>query len=59
LQTSEPRLLARAGELYGLGRAMTLEELAQYAEAWRPFRTWCTVLIRLAGDRAARGLQGR
>jgi DNA-3-methyladenine glycosylase II len=54
LQTSEPRLLKRAGELYGLDRAMTLDELAQHAEAWRPFRTWCTVLIRLAGDRAAR-----
>jgi DNA-3-methyladenine glycosylase II len=56
LQTPEPRLLTRAGELYGIDRAMTLDELAQRAEPWRPFRTWCTVLIRLAGDRAARGL---
>jgi DNA-3-methyladenine glycosylase II len=56
LQTSEPRLLTRAGELYGIDRAMTLDELARHAERWRPFRTWCTVLLRLAGDRAARGL---
>jgi DNA-3-methyladenine glycosylase II len=61
LQTPEPRLLGRAGELYvyGLGQPMTLDQLTERAEAWRPFRTWATVLIRLAGDRAARGLEGR
>jgi DNA-3-methyladenine glycosylase II len=59
LQTPEPRLLKRAGELYGLAQPMTLEQLTAHAEAWRPFRTWATVLVRLAGDRAARGPERR
>lgn len=54
LPMAEPKLLARAAELYGLPRPPTLERFAAMAEAWRPFRTWTTVLIRLAGDRAAR-----
>ena len=46
------KLLKRAGELYGLAEPLTLEQLTRRAEPWRPFRTWTTVLIRLAGDRA-------
>jgi hypothetical protein len=30
------------------------ERYADVAEAWRPFRTWATVLIRLHGDRSRR-----
>jgi len=33
---------------------VTLSELTRLAEPWRPFRTWCTVLIRLGGDRRGR-----
>lgn len=28
------------------------ESLAEHAERWRPFRTWATVLLRVAGGRA-------
>jgi DNA-3-methyladenine glycosylase II len=49
----EPRVLGRIKELYGLEQPPTIEQLQQLAEKWRPFRTWTTVLIRLAGDRAA------
>ncbi len=52
LLSPEPRVLANAAELYGLDRPPTLEQFARMAEPWRPFRTWATVLIRLAGDRA-------
>jgi DNA-3-methyladenine glycosylase II len=51
LATAEPKLLRHAGRLFGLDGPATLEQLAQRAEAWRPFRTWVTVLIRLAGER--------
>ena len=29
-------------------------EMLAIAESWRPFRTWATVLIRLAGDRGTK-----
>jgi DNA-3-methyladenine glycosylase II len=50
---AEPKLLRRAAELYGLKQPLTLERFHEMAELWRPFRTWTSVLIRLAGDRAA------
>lgn len=46
---------AHAARFYGLGGVWTgspdAAAFAQLAERWRPFRTWATVLIRLAGDR--------
>jgi DNA-3-methyladenine glycosylase II len=51
LESAEPRVLARAAQLYGLGEPPSLERFTEMAEAWRPFRTWTTVLIRLGGDR--------
>ncbi len=57
LHVPEPRLMQRAAELYGLAQPPTIEQFTAMAEPWRPFRTWATVLIRLAGDRAS-GLQG-
>jgi DNA-3-methyladenine glycosylase II len=51
LPANEPRVLSLAGELYGLDRPMTVEEFAERAEAWRPWRTWCTVLIRAVARR--------
>src|SRR5262245_870541 len=52
LPTNEPRVLACAGELYGLDRPMSQGEFEERAKAWRPWRTWATVLIRAATHRA-------
>jgi DNA-3-methyladenine glycosylase II len=52
LQVAEPKVLAHAADLYGLSSPLTLERLSELAEPWRPFRTWVTVLLRLAGDRS-------
>ena len=52
LPTNEPRVLACAGELYGLGVPMSQAEFDERAQAWRPWRTWATVLIRAATRRA-------
>jgi DNA-3-methyladenine glycosylase II len=30
------------------------QRLAEIADGWRPFRTWCQVLVRLAGERGTR-----
>jgi len=48
---AEPRLLAHVASFYDLPAPATLEQLNELAENWRPFRTWATVLLRLAGDR--------
>ena len=48
---AEPRVLGHAGRLYGLPSTPSLDEFTELAEAWRPFRTWATVLLRLAGER--------
>jgi len=50
LPMREPKVLAQAARLYGFDGEPTLEWLAGLAEAWRPYRTWATVLIRLAGS---------
>lgn len=47
----EPRVLDHVARFYGLEGAPDLESFAELAQPWRPFRTWATVLIRLAGDR--------
>ena len=36
---------------YGLDHPPTSAELKRIAEPWRPFRTWASVLLRVAGDR--------
>ena len=47
--SSEPQLLALAGELLGTGRPLTAAELHDRTEQWRPWRTWACVAIRAAG----------
>lgn len=51
LPVPEPKVLRHIARFYGLDQPPGYEQLAQLAERWRPFRTWATVLIRLAGDR--------
>lgn len=46
LATAEPRVREAAGHFYGLGGPATVEQLTALAAAWRPFRTWATVLLR-------------
>jgi DNA-3-methyladenine glycosylase II len=50
-QVPEPRMLGHAARFYGRSEPPTLDWFSSLAERWRPFRTWATVLIRLAGDR--------
>ena len=53
LLTAEPRVMGHAARLYGRPElADDLHAFRELAERWRPFRTWATVLIRLAGNRA-------
>lgn len=54
LLMTEPKILERTGELYGLGAPPKLEQFREISDRWRPFRTWAFVLIRLGGDRMAR-----
>ena len=51
LTLGEPRIPSYISHFYGLERPATPADLARLAEAWRPFRTWTCVLIRVAGDR--------
>jgi DNA-3-methyladenine glycosylase II len=51
LPMPEPRVLRHAARFYRLDAPPTLAEFTELARAWQPFRTWATVLLRLAGDR--------
>jgi DNA-3-methyladenine glycosylase II len=50
LLIEEPRLFGHLGRFYRLGAAATLEQYGAISEAWRPYRTWAGVLVRLAGE---------
>lgn len=52
LDLAEPKVLAHTAQFYALGTTPSAEQFAQLAESWRPFRTWCMVLLRFGGDRA-------
>ena len=51
LPFAEPRVLSHVARFYGLPEPPSLDAFHAIAERWRPFRTWVTVLVRLAGDR--------
>jgi DNA-3-methyladenine glycosylase II len=51
LTPDESRSLDLIRQLYGLPDPPSQAQLEELAEPWRPFRTWCTVLIRAAGHR--------
>ena len=52
LASEEPIVRAYVGHFYRLREAASAEKLREIAERWRPYRTWATVLVRYAGDRA-------
>jgi DNA-3-methyladenine glycosylase II len=58
LARDEPRLRALVTDLYGLDSPCTPKALDEIGEAWKPFRTWASVLVRAAGARL-RGQRGR
>ncbi|MGH9126039.1 MAG: DNA-3-methyladenine glycosylase family protein [Acidimicrobiales bacterium] len=51
LPGEEPKLQALVGRLYGLGGHASPADVERVAEAWRPWRTWVSVLVRAAGAR--------
>jgi DNA-3-methyladenine glycosylase II len=51
LPANEPKALAMTRQLYGLAAPVDSARFTELAQAWRPFRTWATVLIRAAGNR--------
>ncbi|MGA8014321.1 MAG: DNA-3-methyladenine glycosylase 2 family protein [Candidatus Dormiibacterota bacterium] len=54
LTYNEPRLPSYVAHFYGLEHpTATRADMEEISTAWRPFRTWAAVLIRVAGDRAA------
>jgi DNA-3-methyladenine glycosylase II len=59
LLAPEPKVLRNLARFYGLAEPPPLfEQYLATAESWRPFRTWATVLIRLAGDRGTQLPEG-
>jgi DNA-3-methyladenine glycosylase II len=46
-----PRIASYVRHFYRLAAPPSPGELSKRADAWRPFRTWASVLIRVAGDR--------
>ena len=51
----EPMLRDLVTQLYHLPEACSREQFLQIAEAWRPYRTWASVLIRAAAARLGDG----
>jgi hypothetical protein len=48
---AKPLAMDHVRRLYGLAADPTPSVLQELAEPWRPYRTWCIVLIRAAADR--------
>ena len=55
LAAAEPRLGRAIVHAYGLDAPLSDVQVAELAEAWRPFRSWATVLLRVDLDRGAPG----
>jgi len=51
LPGNEPKALELVRELYDLPALPSQVQFEAIAEAWRPWRTWATVLLRAAGPR--------
>lgn len=57
LPVDQPLVQRAVEHAYDISTPLTEARFEQLAEPWRPFRTWATVLLRVAGDRA--GVTGR
>jgi len=55
LPVKEPKVLELVRELYHLPALPSQVQFEAIAEAWRPWRTWVTVLLRAAGPRVLSG----
>jgi DNA-3-methyladenine glycosylase II len=55
----EPRLPTYLAHFYGLGAEASPQQIAAIMDGWRPFRTWSSVLTRVAGDRLGVNLPPR
>jgi len=53
LSLAEEHCRTAIQRLYGVGHPLDDAELIRLAEAWRPFRTWVTVMLRALSDRVA------
>ncbi len=49
---NEPRLAGYLAHFYGLSAPASNVEQMTISDGWRPYRTWASVLLRVAGDRA-------
>jgi DNA-3-methyladenine glycosylase II len=49
----EPRSRAAIQQAYGFDHELSDDELLDLSEAWRPFRTWVSVMMRALSDSAA------
>ena len=59
LATAEPRMARAAALAYGADAPLPAEELARRGEAWRPYRSWVSVLLRVGLEDASQGSRGR
>jgi DNA-3-methyladenine glycosylase II len=59
LATAEPRMARAAALAYRLDAPLAADELTRRAEAWRPYRSWVGVLLRLGLEDASHGSRGR
>jgi DNA-3-methyladenine glycosylase II len=59
LATAEPRMARAAALAYGLDAPLAPEDLARRGEAWRPYRSWVGMLLRLGLEDASHGSRGR
>lgn len=55
LAVDEEKSRAAMRQLYGWDHDLSNEEFERFAERWRPFRTWATVLIRALSGRLDHG----
>jgi DNA-3-methyladenine glycosylase II len=53
LATAEPRMARAAALAYRLDEPLSPQELTRRAEAWRPYRSWVGVLLRLGLEDAS------
>ncbi len=51
LAEEQPMVQRAVEHAYGYDQPLEPERFRELAEPWRPFRTWATVLLRVAGDR--------